>query len=133
MAMANPSSIPVRNKTITTARPKIPIVTSLIFPSGDFQDITQEHKALNKTADSQCISNGIERHGQRWGDFSCLLQIHSIHYQIPADHEKESYSQASCKNIKNIPYFLGESWSGRIRIVLSLCPGRNEDRKADHD
>jgi hypothetical protein len=61
MAMAKPSSMPVRNISNTTARPMIPIITSFIFPSEDLDDIANQHQTLDKATNPYPISNRIER------------------------------------------------------------------------
>jgi hypothetical protein len=48
MAMAKPSSNPVRKTATRTNRPIIPIVISPIFSPEDLHDITEEHKGLEK-------------------------------------------------------------------------------------
>src|SRR3990172_4476560 len=106
MIMASPNSIPVRNKAIITARPRIPIVTSFIFSSDDLQDITDVHKTLDKEDNSQSISNGIERHRQRGRDFSHPTQIHSILDQVPANQEEGRYPEAPCKDIDDVSRLL---------------------------
>jgi hypothetical protein len=88
MAIAKPSSMPVRNISNTTARPTIPIITSFIFPSEDLYNIANQNQTLNKAADPYPIGNRVKRHLQGEGNLSRFLEIHSIFNKIPADQEE---------------------------------------------
>src|SRR5512136_94442 len=62
-AIANPNSIPVRNKANTTPRAISPTVTSyIVFPLNYFYDIAHEHQTQDKAANSHPVSNRIEGH-----------------------------------------------------------------------
>ena len=66
--MANASSMPVRNKTNTTAKPMMPTITSFIFASDYLENIAHQHETLNETADPEPIRNGIKRKLSGKGD-----------------------------------------------------------------
>jgi hypothetical protein len=64
------------------------MVTSLIFPSEDLDDIANHDETLNKTTDPNTVGNRIERHLQGKGDLPRFLEINSIFKKIPSDQEK---------------------------------------------
>src|SRR5512137_546436 len=97
-AMAKASSMPVRNRTRTTASPRIPIVTSLISPSYYLKDVSDEDEALNKTADADSKSYWVKGQLQRQGDLSCSIKIHPHFKEIPAQEGEKAYSEASRDN-----------------------------------
>ena len=70
-AIANPNSIPVMNKTNTTARAISPTVTSyIVFPLEYFYDIAHKHQAQDKAANPHSVSNRIKRHLQSEGNLT---------------------------------------------------------------
>ena len=75
-AMAKPSSIPVRKKSSSDARPRSPTSTSLIESSLlDLDDIADHDQALDETADADPIGDGVERKLKGEGNFSRFLEI----------------------------------------------------------
>jgi hypothetical protein len=130
MAIANPSSMPVRNMSNTTARPMIPMVTSFIFPSEDLDDIADQHQTLDEATDPHPISNRIERHLQGKRDLPRLLEINAIFNKIPADQEEQNDHKTSRSNIENISYLLRKSQNEEIHKDMSPQPGGKGDGKS---
>src|SRR5512140_1164118 len=83
-AMAKPSSIPVRKRTRSDARPKSPTSTSLIErPSVDFNQIADHDQTLDETADADPVGDGVERKLEGKRNLSRSVEISRILEQVP--------------------------------------------------
>ncbi len=62
--MANPSSMPVKNKASTKTSPVIPATTSFILSPEHLHDIAKQHQPLKEAGHPDPIDYGIKGHLQ---------------------------------------------------------------------
>src|SRR5271157_2299789 len=103
IAMAKPSSIPVRNRASRIKRPTIPTITSFIFPSCNLHDIADQDQRLYEATDGDAPGNRIEGHLQRHGDLTCHAHVQAFLDKICTYDRKKGYTHYSGEDQHDSP------------------------------
>jgi len=131
--MANASSMPVRKRMRTVARPMIPIVTSLIGASDDLKDLGDKDKALNKGAEAKSEGHRVEWDLEGERDLPCPVKIHAHFDEIPAQQGKESDPKESGNDVDRFSRPLRKLEDKEVHKNVALDQGGERDVLAGDD
>src|SRR3989339_1837559 len=118
MVIQNESSMPVRKRPKSTTSPINPAVTSLIgaLLTNILQEISDEGKALEKTAQAQTERNRVVGNPETRADFLCPDKVKAVKNEIVANESKQNDPHASRNDLHDTLIFWAQLYREKVHI-----------------